>query len=107
MFEAVIQVPHVNTCKQGQFQTSLGHVELRRGQSRILGQAIKSNHNDVSIHVVGVGTFGRRRCHVVNRRAPDVVAWNLIILSLQNISILTPGLRLGKPNMGLKKTWIN
>ena len=38
VFEAVIiQVPHVNMCKQGQFQTSLGHVELGTGQSRILG----------------------------------------------------------------------
>ena len=35
-----------NMCKQGQFQTSLGHVELRMRQSIILGQAIKSNHNN-------------------------------------------------------------
>ena len=34
------------SCKQGQFQTSLGHVELRMRQSRVLGQAIKSNHNN-------------------------------------------------------------
>ena len=89
-----------NMCKQGQFQTSLGHVELRMRQSIILGQAIKSNHNnDVSIHVVGGETFGSRwgvfefysriqGCHVVNRCAPDVVGWNLIILCLHNISLL-------------------